>query len=292
MSHLDGTHPIPAQCSPFTYAGTLASPGFCSYCISDTYLSVKDRTRQFTDTTKWRTHVLECLEKWRLKAKSLTQCPLRGHLCGDTSFDSHEDMLFHLNDFHGTPTAPKRPASGRPSKRQKTKNEEPLGNIQYVTFPQTVPGESTKLSPAPCAPEAWPQAFLESQTAFPDPGSCPLVAPSIHGDIVDSVPLMYIPEMNSGQTSPPLEDSFDGSWEPDIALNQMEPVFDGETFALAKLQEGGIGVPFTMDAPLTEVPLLTDAPLMEAPLMVAPLAMGMDASLSWNHPVFLENPWT
>jgi hypothetical protein len=97
QAHLDNPETLPAQCNPFNYGGTLASPGTCPFCLGDTALPATVRMRQFQERAGWREHVYGhhgCLE-----ASELSKCPHPRSQCAD-AFVSTQELKFHLQDVH------------------------------------------------------------------------------------------------------------------------------------------------------------------------------------------------
>lgn len=86
--HLDGYKPLPAQCDPLFYGGTLASPGICPFCLDDITLSAAERMYQFHDKVEWRDYISDhfgIFEKYvgSLYEGTLPKCPVSRLHCPD-----------------------------------------------------------------------------------------------------------------------------------------------------------------------------------------------------------------
>ncbi|TVY12769.1 hypothetical protein LARI1_G009008 [Lachnellula arida] len=103
--HLNGYKPLPAQCDPLFYGGTLASPGICPFCLNDATLSAAERMHQFLDKVEWRDHISDhfgIFEKYArsLHEGSLPKCPVSRPHCPSV-FVSAQEVKFHLQNNHG-----------------------------------------------------------------------------------------------------------------------------------------------------------------------------------------------
>jgi hypothetical protein len=103
--HLDGHKPLPAQCNPLFYGGTLASPGICPFCLDDTTLSAAERMHQFQDKVEWKNHISDhfgIFEKFigSLHDGTIPKCPFSRSHCPEV-FASTQQVKFHLQNNHG-----------------------------------------------------------------------------------------------------------------------------------------------------------------------------------------------
>ena len=103
--HLEGHIPLPAQCDPLFYGGTLASPGICPFCLDDATLSAAERMHQFHDKAEWRDHISDHFGIFEKNVGSLhdgtsLKCPVPGSHCPD-AFVSAQQVKFHLQNNHG-----------------------------------------------------------------------------------------------------------------------------------------------------------------------------------------------
>src|SRR5438045_6300189 len=74
QAHLDKPDTVPTQCNPLIYGGTLASPGYCPFCLGDESLPATTRMHQFLVQAEWRDHIHQHLEN--LGGIKAPKCPL------------------------------------------------------------------------------------------------------------------------------------------------------------------------------------------------------------------------
>ena len=97
ISHLERPEMLPVQCNPFVYGGTLACPGYCSFCLGNVALPALTRMQQFLDREKWKAHLdghIALLDDCKA-----TNCAHLRQKCVD-AFPSVLELKFHLQDVH------------------------------------------------------------------------------------------------------------------------------------------------------------------------------------------------
>ena len=103
--HLDSHKPLPAQCDPLFYGGTLALLGMCPCCLDDATLSADERMHQFHDKAEWRDHISDqfgIFEEYvgSLHERTSPVCPIPRSHCPD-AFVSAQEVNVHLQNHHG-----------------------------------------------------------------------------------------------------------------------------------------------------------------------------------------------
>ena len=73
QDHLRRPEPLPIQCNPFVYGGTLACAGYCLFCLGDAALPALIWLQQFLDREKWKAYIDRHIE--RLDGCIATKCP-------------------------------------------------------------------------------------------------------------------------------------------------------------------------------------------------------------------------
>jgi hypothetical protein len=100
--HLNEIQNLPVQCSPLSWRYTLATAGYCLFCLYDGLKSATERFDQFTVKREWWNHVqehLQHLEEWvKFNGDFVITCP--DPRCG-LAFKSTIDLRLHCQDVHG-----------------------------------------------------------------------------------------------------------------------------------------------------------------------------------------------
>ncbi|KAH7016456.1 uncharacterized protein B0I36DRAFT_46367 [Microdochium trichocladiopsis] len=100
--HLEHPASIPRWCDPLTYAGVLAAPGLCPFCLGDESMPPESRMRQFIRTDEWRDHLSDCITRRNRRQNTCSQAHCsHPHCQGRAPFASPEKLIFHIYDDHG-----------------------------------------------------------------------------------------------------------------------------------------------------------------------------------------------
>ncbi|KAI9776699.1 MAG: hypothetical protein M1839_009426 [Geoglossum umbratile] len=105
--HLDKPETLPVQCDILTYRRTIASAGFCHFCLFDPNKPATERMHQWVHSQTWTDHVNAHFQELKLE-RSSEQEGGKALECPDPrcvgAFDSIQNLQFHFQDIHCIPT--------------------------------------------------------------------------------------------------------------------------------------------------------------------------------------------
>ncbi|KAH0541585.1 hypothetical protein FGG08_003933 [Glutinoglossum americanum] len=123
--HLDKPETLPVQCDILTYCRTIATAGFCHFCLFDLNKPATERMHQWVHSQTWTDHVNAHFQELKLGHPS-EQEGGKALECPDPrcvgAFDSIQNLQFHCQDVHCIPRV-----TGMKRARHGVKPEEKIG---------------------------------------------------------------------------------------------------------------------------------------------------------------------
>ena len=110
QEHIDDMEKFPVWVDPLVFQNVLAVAGFCEFCLVNPRLPASMRMQQFTWRHRWLDHYQAHYQDTNFEPK-----------CRHRSWESLQELQFHLHDRHGVEL----PDTSRQCKRRKRDQEKP-----------------------------------------------------------------------------------------------------------------------------------------------------------------------
>ena len=135
--HLNNLESLPIQCNPLVFRQTVATAGYCLFCLFDPNLPPTKRFYQFLIKQSWKEHLHSHfwqLEKEYDRLKESVEskaAPCPDPRCA-LSFDSLGDLKYHCQDVHCVEQIKRDPAKKRGRMRQSVMDIKDCSSIRVI----------------------------------------------------------------------------------------------------------------------------------------------------------------